>query len=482
MPAGWMISRAPDLVPSDVCQTGHEGWNLRPAPLMQRKFKRATLSSLAARSCLALFQAHLLFATDWPQWRGPNRDAYWTESGIVETLPKTGLKVLWRAPIGLGISTPVIVADKVYISDTVVQKPIAHQRVHCLGADLGDRQWTYDYEMSPPDWFFSEEQARGPGATPIVKDGKLYALDLFGGLVCLDTAQGKVIWKKDLSIEYKTKGTSLDASPLIEKDLLVLMLGGAAETAGAVGAGIVAFDRNSGREVWRILDEAVTWSSPIVIDAGGVRQLIVWTQQSVCSLNPTNGWIYWRKQTRTGGSPGTAAVSTPVYKDGNLLISGWMFRLYGERPTFRVGWAAREGVSGRILSDTSSPVIQGDFVYSAKSGGEFLCLNAVTGEEVWRTNTVTQLGSAASVHVTTHGDSAYLFNDRGELIQAHLAPRGYEEVSRTKLIEPTSPFGGRKFAWAAPAFARKNVYVRNDQELFCVSLAESSYPAGKLGK
>jgi len=439
---------------------------------MQLKLNR--LPSSATRwLCFALLQVGHLFAVDWPQWRGPDRDAAWVESGIVEKLPQSGLKILWRVPIGLGISSPVIAGGKVYVSDAELQKPIARQRVHCLAADSGKRHWTYSYEMSPPDWFFTEEQARGPGATPVVNDGKLYALDLFGGLVCVETTGGTLVWKRNLKDEFQTKGTSLDASPLIEKDLLILALGGAA------GAGIVALDRKNGHEVWRALDEAVTWSSPIVIEAGGVRQLIVWTQQSVSSLNPTNGTTYWREATRTGGSPGTAAVSTPVYQDPQLLVSGWMFELEKMQPAAKTLWPKEPAFSRRILSDTSTGVILGDFVYAAKTGGEFVCLKGVTGEEMWRTNVVTEMGSGASVHLIPHGDTVFLFNHRGELIQARLLPSRYEEISRTQLIEPTSPFGGQKFAWAAPAFSHQNVYVRNDRELVCVSLAASSYGTKK---
>jgi hypothetical protein len=124
----------------------------------------------------------------------------------------------------------------------------------------------------------------------------------------------------------------------------------------------------------------------------------------------------------------------------------------------------------------------GNYVYSAKTGGAFLCLKAATGEEIWKTNTVTDLINGASIHVTMHGDSAFLFNDRGELIQARLTPGGYEEISRTKLIEPTWRFGSRKVAWAVPAFAHQNVYARKDRELICVSLAANSYRADKRGK
>jgi outer membrane protein assembly factor BamB len=442
----------------------------------QKKFKPAGTPSLVSCGCVALFWTGQLFAADWPQWRGPNRDAVWTESGIVEKLPNTGLKVLWRAPVAMGYSSPVIVAGKVYLSDAELNKPMVRERVHCLEADTGKPRWTYSYEHPVPDWFFTEEQARGPGATPIVRQGKVYALDLFGNLVCLETIHGNLVWKKNLKEEFQMKETSVDASPLIEGDLLILMLGGKER------AGIVALDRNTGREVWRALDEAVTWSSPIVIDAGGVRQLIVWTQQSVSSLNPANGKLYWREATSTGGSPGTAGVSTPVFQNSYLLVSGWMFQLEKDRPAGKTLWPEGQGVSRRILSDTSTGVLLGDYVYSAKTGGDFLCLKAATGEEIWKTSTVTDLINGASIHVTGHGDSAFLFNDRGELIQARLAPGGYEEISRTKLIEPTWPFGRRKVAWAAPAFAHQNVYARNDQELISVSLAASSYRTDKHGK
>jgi outer membrane protein assembly factor BamB len=442
---------------------------------IHEKFKPAGTLSLGCL-CFTLFWAGQLGAADWPQWRGPNRDAVWTEAGIVEKLPSAGLKVLWRAPIAMGYSSPVVVAGKVYVSDAELKKPVVREQVHCLEADSGKVLWTSAYETPAPDWFFTAEQGRGPGATPIVWKGKLYALDLFGNLVCLETRKGRVVWKKNLKEEFEMKETSVDASPLIEGELLILMLG------GKKGAGIVALDRNTGREVWRALEETVTWSSPIVIDAGGVRQLIVWTQQSVSSLNPANGKLYWREATSTGGSPGTAGVSTPVCRNSYLLVSGWMFQLEKDRPAAKTLWPEGQGVSRRILSDTSTGLFLGDYVYSAKTGGEFLCLKAATGEEVWKTNTVTDLMNGASIHVTLHGNSAFLFNSRGELIQARLAPSGYEEISRAKLIDPTSPFGSQKVAWTAPAFAHQNVYARNDQELICVSLAASSYRAHKRAK
>ena len=110
-------------------------------------------------------------------------------------------------------------------------------------------------------------------------------------------------------------------------------------------------------------------------------------------------------------------------------------------------------------------------MYTAKSSGEFACLEVATGKEVWKTDKVTGLRRGASAQITPNGDSAFLYNDRGELIRARLVPSGYQELSRTALIEPTFPLFGGKHAWAPPSFANEHLFVRNDRELLCVSLA-----------
>ncbi len=276
------------------------------------------------------------------------------------------------------------------------------------------------------------------------------------------------IWRRDLATDYQLPPSSLDASPLVDGNLLIVSLG------GKPSAGVVAFDQVTGREVWRALEDAATWSSPVIISAGGVRQLIVWMRQSIASLNPTNGAVYWREPTVSGGSPGFSAVSTPVLHGDRLLISGLMFQLDPTRPAAKVLWPDTPSGTRRILSDTSTPLFRDDSVYSPRSGGLFVCLDAATGQERWQTNTVTELRRGACVHLTPNGSSLFLFTDQGDLVQARLSPAGYTELGRTHLIDPTSPLFEKKFTWAAPAFAHRNIYVRNDGELRCYSLAARS--------
>ena len=412
---------------------------------------------------LLLIQGTVI-ASEWPQWRGPNRDGVWTESRILSSFPAGGLVPKWTVPVGLGYSSPIISNGMLYLSDLVVEQPVVHERVLSFNARSGKRVWVTEHDTTPPDWFFNPEQMRGPGSTPIIHDGRVYALSMFSLIQCLEARTGAVVWKRDLVAEYQLPPSSLDASPLVDGNLLIASIG------GKPGAGVVAFDLLTGREVWKALDQAATWSSPVIVSAGGTRQLIVWMRQSVTSLNPTNGAVFWSEPTVSGGSPGFSAVSTPVIQGDRLLVSGLMFQLDRTQPAAKVLWPDTPSGTRRILSDTSTPLFKDDFVYGPRSGGVFVCLEAGTGREVWQTNVVTSLRQGACVHVTPNGSSLFLFTDQGDLVRAQLTPAGYRELGRVHLIEPTSPLFENKFVWAAPAFANRSIFVRNDRELRCYSL------------
>lgn len=412
-----------------------------------------------AFACLALhsIEAH---GDDWPQFRGPNRDAVWAETGILKSFPRSGLSVRWRYPVDRGFSSPVVAAGRVYVTDAQLQDPRVRERVHCVEEGTGKLVWTRSWETDHPDWIFLKIQERGPGATPIMQDGKLYVLGIFGVLVCLDAAGGAECWRKNLRRDYQLKDMPTDASPLIEGDLLIVFVG------GTPGACVIAFDKNSGREVWRALEESLTHSSPIVVDAGGTRQLIVWTHESVTSLDPMTGKTRWAERLPTSAD---AAVATPVFHKEHLLIGGLMLKFDGEKPS--VLWPETRAISRRILSNTSSALFRSEQVFSARSTGELVCLEAGSGRQLWQTNGLTNAKNGASIHLTAHGEEIFLFTDHGELIQAQLSANGYKEISRTALVQPTSPFMGSIVAWAAPAFANRHVYARTDQELVAVSLA-----------
>ncbi|MGH2625414.1 MAG: PQQ-binding-like beta-propeller repeat protein, partial [Anaerolineales bacterium] len=375
------------------------------------------------------------------------------------------MKVRWRAPVGWGWSSPVVAQGRVYLADSEAVQPRAKERLHCFDEATGKALWTHADEVAYPNWAFTPEQEIGPVATPIVQDGKVYTQGRLGHLFCLDARTGEVLWRKHLETDYQAAWAPGAPSPLIEGDLLILFIG------GKPGACVVALHKDTGHEAWKALDESLTYSSPIVISAGGKRQLIVWTQESVTSLDPAAGTTYWRRRLLTSGD---YAVSTPVYHKDRLLIGGLMLQLDPGRPAAAVLWPASKAPARRIFSHTSTALFRGDHLFSARSSGELICLEACTGEQIWESAGVTELKNGASIHLTPNGDSVFLYTDRGELIRARLTPEGYKEISRVALLEPTMPFGGRKVTWSPPAYANRHIYARNGKELICASLAAAA--------
>jgi outer membrane protein assembly factor BamB len=408
--------------------------------------------------------ASAIRAEDWPQWRGPNRDGVWHETGLLESFPKDGLKIRWRAPIGYGWSSPIVAQGRVFLTDAELNKPKAKERIHCFDEATGKPLWTYAYDVQYPDWAFTAGQEGRPTSTPVASGGKVCATGMNGDLICLDAAKGEVLWKKELCKEYPVQEFSCRSSPLIDGNLLILFVGNYKE---ATGACIVALDKDSGKEVWKGVNEPVTNSSPIVITVGGKRQLIVWTADSLISVDPASGKVHWRERMKSESS-----VPTPVHSGDLLLIDGLMLRLNVDKATPTILWPQTKAAGARTLSNTSTPLILGDCVYSAKSSGELVCLDARTGKQIWQNDKVTDLKNGASIHLTRAGDAVFLFTDRGELIRAELSRKGYKETGRARLIEPTYPFGGRKTAWPPAAFANRHVFARNDKEIVCASLAK----------
>ncbi len=419
---------------------------------MRAIFLLPALALLAAR-------AH---ADDWPQFRGANRDGVWSESGIVQKYPAEGLKAAWRAAVGYGLASPVVAQGRVYLVDSELKQPNARENIRCLDEKTGQPVWTFSYDVPYPEWAFDPAQQSGPQSTPVVSDGKIYALGQMGDLLCLDAAKGGVLWQKNLMAEFGTKEfTGTTPSPLIEGGLLILAIG------AQPGACIAAFDKRTGSVAWKALDDHWTYSSPNVITAGGQRQLIVWTPNAVSSLNPADGKLWWREEIDTTNLYGVA----PAVVSGDLLLlSGLMFQLDATKPAATVLWPEQKAGAKAVLSNTSIPVILGGHVYSGKTNGHFVCLDARTGKQIWDTDKVTGKGQGATIHITPNGGTALLFTDQGNLIRARLSPEGYTEISRAHVVDPTYFFAGRKLVWPPPAYANGHVFIHNGAELVCIPL------------
>ena len=421
------------------------------------------------RVLLAPVLAAVLFqvarADDWNQFRGPNRDAVWGEKDLLETFPPEGVKIRWRVPVGGGYSSPVVVQGRVYLAYSEWKGSQAWEHLRCFDEPTGETRWTYSYEVGyDPSW--REGNSRdGPRATPTIHQGKLYQIGADGDLFCLDACKGAVLWKKPLRDEYGLGDhRCITPSPLIEGDLLILILG------GKPNAGVVAFDKNTGKEVWRALEGRWTYCSPIIVDAGGKRQLIVLTVLAVTSLDPLSGNTYWREPCDLANGP--SLVATPVVQGHRLLASGMMFQLDAEKPAAKLLWPDSPAAARRVLSSTSMPLMQGDYVYSERQNGLLVCLDARTGKQVWKNDKLTGIGGGATLHLMPNGDDVWIFTDQGDLIRARLSPEGVQALARAHVLDPTNPFGSRKVVWAPPAFANRHFFARNEREMVCASLAK----------
>lgn len=258
------------------------------------------------------------FAADWPQWMGPQRDNVWREDGIVAELPEGGPKVAWRAPVAGGYAGPAVADGKVFIADYVTadnvnvanferKESTGVERVLALDEATGKELWKYEYPVK-----YTVSYPAGPRCTPAVSDGKVYTLGAEGNLLALDAKSGEVLWQHDFNKEYgaKTALWGYAGHPLIDGDKLICIVGGE-------GSYVVAFDKNTGQELWKNLTSPEQgYSPPAILDVMGQRQLVLLRPDAVTALEPDTGKEIWSVPYES--TNGLVVMTPVVWKDSTL--------------------------------------------------------------------------------------------------------------------------------------------------------------------
>lgn len=433
--------------------------------------------------CAVVLLGASLYADDWPQWLGPNRDSVWRETGIVEKFPAEGPPVRWRVNIGAGYSGPVVAKGRVYVTDRRVAQEASKpsdpfqqgsinggERVLCLNEADGKVLWQHQY-----DCVYTVSYPAGPRAAPLVGDGKVFTLGAEGNLFCLDAESGKILWSHDFPKEYNVKVPmwGFAGHPLLYGNKLICLVGGAGNT-------LVAFNKNNGQEIWRALTtEEPGYSSPILCKAGGKDQVILWQPEGANSLDPETGRAYWSVpfKSRSG-----LTVSTPRKLGDFLFFTSFyngslMLRLDSNQPAATPVWQTEKGnekETTHLNSILCTPFLENGYIYGVCSYGQLRCLKADTGQRVWETLQATTSAEPvrwANAFIVKNADRFFLFSEKGDLIIARLSPAGYEELSRAHLLEPANKDPGRPVVWSHPAFANRCVYARNDKEIICADLS-----------
>ena len=420
-----------------------------------------------------LFVTVCAHADDWPQWGGPQRDNVWRETGIVETLPATKdglLPRVWSTPLGEGYSGPAVSNGKVFITD-FTDRDMSHgrERVLCLDAATGGVLWTHAYPVR-----YDISYPAGPRATPTVDGDRVYTVGATGRMFCFQVDEGKILWEYDFPKDFGTQLPTwgMAAAPLVDGEQLIMLVGG---TPGAL---VVSFDKKTGKELWRALnDPQIGYAPPVIYEYGGVRQLIVWHPEALTSLDPATGKTYWNVEFSVKAG---LTVPTPQKEGDRLFVTSFyngplMLDVSGgEEPAARLLWKGdsnSEIQTDKLHSIMPTPVFTKDYIFGICSYGQLRCLDARTGERVWETFAATGQGRWWNAFLIPNGDRVFIHNEQGDLIIARLAGKGYEELSRAKLVEPTRPVMRRTTIWSHPAFAQRSVFARNDQELVRVNLA-----------
>lgn len=417
-------------------------------------------------------------ADDWPQWMGPGRDNVWRETGVLDKFPAGGPAVVWRSPVAGGYAGPAVADGRVLLMDYVTADNVkvdnfqrsqftGTERLLCLDAATGELQWKHEYPVT-----YAISYPAGPRCTPTVDGSLVYALGAEGNLWCCDVATGEVKWSKDFRQDYgaKTALWGYASHPLVDGDLLICVVGGD-------GSHAVAFDKRSGREVWRALSAPEQgYSPPTIIEAGGVRQLILLRPSAVTSVDPATGTEYWSlPYEATSGS----VIMSPVQSGEYLYVGGYsnkslLLRLAADRPAVEVVWKDR-GASG-ISPVNVQPFAADGVLYGFDQKGVLRAVELPSGKKLWETSQPVSERpvNSGTAFMVQQGDRHWLFTDAGDLVIGKITREGFTELDRAHVIEPTNVAFGRDVVWSMPAFANRRVYLRNDAECVCLELSDAA--------
>ncbi|MDB5389908.1 MAG: hypothetical protein JWM11_5554 [Planctomycetaceae bacterium] len=404
-------------------------------------------------------------AEDWPQWRGPRSDSSWYGPELPEKWPEGGLKAAWTKPVGGGYGGIAVSGSRLYVMDRQKGPPEV-ERVLCFDTETGDEIWNMTY----PVQYKNLDYGNGPRATPTVYDGKVYSFGALGHAYCLDAENGKSLWSKDPQVDYRVKlpEWGLAASPVIFDQFVVLHPG--AEPDGC----LIAFDRITGKEVWRSGKDPAGYCTPILADTPSGTQLILWSPEHILGFDPRTGHQNWNVPYKVTYG---VSIATPIYQEGLVFVGGYWegskaIRLGKTASEANLEWSESKNLRGLM----SPPLYRQGLVYLLDKQYGLTCFELATGKKLWDDkNTLTPRGRNPQASLVwldrepvnadksgnAQSDRVIALNSEGELILARLTRDGYRESARTKIIEPT---------WAHPAFAGNRVFARNDTTLVCVEL------------
>jgi outer membrane protein assembly factor BamB len=391
---------------------------------MSNKFWRTSV----ALGCAMAIGASALPGQDWPQWRGPNRDAKIAGFKAPATWPKE-LKKGWKVTVGDGVASPALVGDKVY----TFTRQGGDEVVHCLNAADGKEVWKDKYAASPvtgPGAGLKGEKFTGPRSSVAVADGKVFTFGVAGVVSCLDAEKGTVIWRNDT----KAKPSFFNStSPIIVDGMCVVH-------AGA----LTAFDVATGDEKWKWSGDGPSYGSPILMTIDGKKQIVELTDKNLVGVNVADGKLAWK----TPLSQGRYQTATPV-ADGEIAIcTGLAVAIAKDGSDL----TAKQLWKGQAPHQYNTPVLKDGHLYGLSGMGQNMklyCQEAKSGKVLWTDD----MSRGECGTVLDAGAVLIALTSNSELLVFKPSTTGYEEIAKYKVADLP--------AWAIPIISGNRVFVKD---------------------
>ena len=375
--------------------------------------------------------------TDWPQWRGNNRDgaaAFSIPSAWPERLAKK-----WQVEVGIGYAAPITVGDRVYAFSRQNEDEVMRALDAATGKTIWETRYNAAYKPNPAA---TRTHGTGPKSTPTFAGGRLYTLGMSGLVTAFDATTGKQLWQSAAPKTETLYHTAM--SPIVDRGLVIVHVGGHNDGA------LTAFDAQTGAVKWAWTGDGPAYGSPIIVELGGTRQVITMTQDNLVGVSTANGELLWK---RPYSVRATRNAVTPIVHNSIVIVSGLGMPVSGFRVINRAGqWSTEDvWVNNDTTMDMSTGVVIGNALYgfSPRNSGQYFAIDANTGQTLW----LSEPRAAENAAIVRAGDLWFALDTQAELKVVRANPKQFEILKRYDVADSAT--------WAQPVLSGQRVFIKD---------------------